>query len=185
MLAVRDPAGHCGVIQPDLPRLKASALLENGSHIAARALEFERRGDDDKAICCWRAIFGPRFPAPPGGCPGEDGEEDGGEGTPASGYDGCDYPAGDEDKSSGDDDVSAPVGARRGDNDTSQDGDPPPTGRSDRGDPTVHPNSGTVGADGSAPPGRGGVRGIGGLVPPPIPRRQEPSHRRPKDEPQG
>jgi hypothetical protein len=83
MLAVRDPAGHCGVIQPGLDRTRASSLLGEAAGIAARAVAWEQKGEHEQAICCWRAIFGEDFPLPPGGCPGwgDGGGGGGGGGT--------------------------------------------------------------------------------------------------------
>ena len=70
MLPVRDPAGYCGEIQPDLDRAKVNGLLREAADIAADAVAWERQEEHHKAICCWRMIFGPEFPVPPGGCPG-------------------------------------------------------------------------------------------------------------------
>ena len=70
MLPVRDPAGYCGEIQPDLDRAKVSGLLREAADIAADAVAWEQQDKHHKAICCWRMIFGPEFPVPPGGCPG-------------------------------------------------------------------------------------------------------------------
>lgn len=70
MLPIRDPAGYCGEIQPDLDRAKASGLLREAADIAAEAVAWEQQDKHHKAICCWRMIFGPEFPVPPGGCPG-------------------------------------------------------------------------------------------------------------------
>jgi hypothetical protein len=70
MLPIRDPAGYCGEIQPDLDRAKVSGLLREAADIAADAVAWEQQDEHHKAICCWRTIFGPEFPVPPGGCPG-------------------------------------------------------------------------------------------------------------------
>jgi hypothetical protein len=84
MVAVKDPAGHCGEIQPDLRRVHVSGLLKEAADIAANAVAWEQQGEEHKAICCWRAVFGDDFPMPPGGCPGSGGgsggDEDGGNG---------------------------------------------------------------------------------------------------------
>lgn len=65
---VEDPAGLCGEIQPDLDRAAASQHFQRAAEAAWRAVEAEERGDTDEAACLWRSIFGPIFPAPPGGC---------------------------------------------------------------------------------------------------------------------
>ena len=82
MSAISDPTGHCGEIQPDLRRARARELLSKARDIAAEAVAWEQQGEYHKAICCWRAIFGPDFPLPPGGCPGSGG---GGGGLPGEG----------------------------------------------------------------------------------------------------
>jgi hypothetical protein len=65
---VEDPAGHCGEIQPDLDREKAAGHFEAASEAAWRAVEAEDEGDTDRAACLWRAVSGPIFPEPSGGC---------------------------------------------------------------------------------------------------------------------
>jgi predicted nucleotidyltransferase len=70
MGGVSDPSGWCGEIQPDLDRHKAYGVLREAADMAARAVEAEQRGDNDTAVCTWRAIFGSEFPTPLGGCPG-------------------------------------------------------------------------------------------------------------------
>lgn len=69
MGGVSDPAGWCGEIQPGLDRTAARAALLEAADVAARAVDAERRGDYDTAVCLWRSVFGPDFPEPPGGCP--------------------------------------------------------------------------------------------------------------------
>jgi hypothetical protein len=69
MGGVFDPAGWCGEIQPGLDRAAARAALLEAADVGARAVDAERRGDHDTAVCLWRSIFGPDFPEPPGGCP--------------------------------------------------------------------------------------------------------------------
>ena len=76
MLPIRDPAGYCGEIQPDLDRAKVSGLLREAADIADDAVAWEQLDNHHKAICCWRMIFGPEFPVPPGGCPGLADEND-------------------------------------------------------------------------------------------------------------
>lgn len=70
MSGVRDPAGWCGEIQPDLDRYAVSAASLEAADIAARTLDAEKRGDYDTAVCLWRSAFGADFPEPPSGCPG-------------------------------------------------------------------------------------------------------------------
>lgn len=65
---VSDPAGLCGVIQPDLDVEVARGALQDASDGAYLALAAERRGDTDAAICQWRKVLGDLFPEPPGGC---------------------------------------------------------------------------------------------------------------------
>lgn len=68
MEPVVDPAGLCGEIQPDLDRSTARAALEEAAGIAWRAVDAAGHGDDERAMCLWREIFGDIFPEPPGGC---------------------------------------------------------------------------------------------------------------------
>jgi hypothetical protein len=82
MLPITDPAGYCGEIQPDLDRATVSDLLREASDIAAVAVAWENQREYHKAICAWRAIFGPDFPEPPGGCPSLGGRRGGLEGGP-------------------------------------------------------------------------------------------------------
>lgn len=70
MNGVRDPANLCGEIQPSLDRAAVAASMAEAADVAARALAAEARGDDDRAVCLWRSIFGPQFPEPFGGCSG-------------------------------------------------------------------------------------------------------------------
>ena len=44
MLPIRDPAGYCGEIQPDLDRAKVSGLLREAADIAADAVAWEQTG---------------------------------------------------------------------------------------------------------------------------------------------
>jgi hypothetical protein len=69
MSGVYDPAGWCGEIQPGLDRAATRAALLEAADVATRAIDAERRGDHDTAVCLWRSVFGPDFPEPPGGCP--------------------------------------------------------------------------------------------------------------------
>jgi Second Messenger Oligonucleotide or Dinucleotide Synthetase domain len=73
LLPVKDPAGLCGEIQPNLDRSAASQHLERAAEAAWRAVEAEERGDTDEAACLWRSIFGPIFPEPEAGCGNGDG----------------------------------------------------------------------------------------------------------------
>lgn len=70
MMPIEDPAGYCGEIQPSLDRVTVSGLLAEAADMAAKAMAWEQAGNQQRAICCWRTIFGPKFPLPPGGCPG-------------------------------------------------------------------------------------------------------------------
>ena len=67
---VRDPAGLCGEIQPDMDRDAASAALQKAARDAASAVEAEARGEGHRAMCLWREVFGTAYPAPIGGCGG-------------------------------------------------------------------------------------------------------------------
>ncbi|MEV4364466.1 nucleotidyltransferase domain-containing protein [Nonomuraea sp. NPDC049625] len=61
-----DPAGHCGLIQPDLDRAGLRTALEAASETATRACEAAANGDTDDALRAWQEIFGSTFPAPEG-----------------------------------------------------------------------------------------------------------------------
>lgn len=70
---VHDPAGKCGEIQPGLNRVALSNALAQSADLARQALDEEAAADErhephTEAICTWRQIFGPTFPAPRGGC---------------------------------------------------------------------------------------------------------------------
>jgi hypothetical protein len=65
---VEDPAGLCGVIQPDLDVSHAKTCLDAAADGAWQALAAERRGDTDEAICLWRSVLGEEFPEPLAGC---------------------------------------------------------------------------------------------------------------------
>ncbi len=65
---VEDPAGLCGVIQPDLDVDQVRDCLQEASDGAYRATAAVRRGDVDGALCEWRGVLGDLFPEPPGGC---------------------------------------------------------------------------------------------------------------------
>ena len=67
MAGVHDPAGLCGEIQPDLDRTAVRARMLEAADLAARAVAAERNGHDDRAVRLWHDVFGPDFPAPPGG----------------------------------------------------------------------------------------------------------------------
>jgi hypothetical protein len=157
MLAVTDPAGHCGVIQPDLDRAQVSSLLGEAGDIAAVAVAWEQQGEHHQAICCWRAVFGEAFPLPPGGCP-DWGGGGGGGGTaePDSG-------------AGGQPNDSRPPGS----------GGDQPFG--DRPSPGHDDGPGCEGGD-SGSGGEGGRTRRGPLIPPPAPPRPG---RRVKDAPQG
>lgn len=65
---VKDPAGECGEIQPDLDRAAEEKLLDEAAHDAWRGVEARERGDTDEAACHWRSVFGNIFPEPESGC---------------------------------------------------------------------------------------------------------------------
>lgn len=65
---IEDPAGLCGEIQPDLDRAAAAAALAAASDAASKAIDVASYGQDQKAMCHWRTVFGSIFPEPPGGC---------------------------------------------------------------------------------------------------------------------
>ncbi|MBL7487465.1 hypothetical protein I6A60_05970 [Frankia sp. AgB1.9] len=73
---VDDPAGKCGEIQPRLKRQELSESLARAAELSRKALDCERDELYEEAICKWGQIFGPKFPAPRGGCAGF-GDEDG------------------------------------------------------------------------------------------------------------
>jgi len=76
---VRDPAGICGEIQPDLDRDAARDLLDEAASHAWKAINAQDAGDTDEAACHWRKVFGENFPEPEGGCPSDgDGDANGG-----------------------------------------------------------------------------------------------------------
>ncbi|MCG5435381.1 nucleotidyltransferase domain-containing protein [Micromonospora foliorum] len=62
--SIEDPAGHCGLIQPDLDKIGLRTALEEASEIATRACEHAAAGDTDDALRAWQEIFGDGFPAP-------------------------------------------------------------------------------------------------------------------------
>jgi hypothetical protein len=61
---IEDPAGHCGLIQPDLDVAGLRAALENAADLATDACAATDRKDTDEAQRLWQRIFGPDFPAP-------------------------------------------------------------------------------------------------------------------------
>jgi|GEM_PF-753696 len=65
---VYDPSGRCGEIQPKPEDGVLSQKLAESADRARRAIQLEREGKHRAAICEWRAIFGPKFPPPAGGC---------------------------------------------------------------------------------------------------------------------
>ena len=67
---VCDPAGLCGEIQPEMDRAVAAAALERAARDATVAVEAAARGEGRRAMCLWREVFGPVYPAPIGGCGG-------------------------------------------------------------------------------------------------------------------
>jgi hypothetical protein len=61
---IADPAGHCGLIQPDLDTVGLRTALEEASETATRACTAAANGDTDGALRAWQEIFGSTFPAP-------------------------------------------------------------------------------------------------------------------------
>ncbi|HEX2050112.1 MAG TPA: nucleotidyltransferase domain-containing protein [Actinomycetota bacterium] len=68
MNPVVDPAGLCGEIQPDLDRDAAREALAKAADSSWRAVDAYGRGEEARAMCLWRDVFGPIFPEPEGGC---------------------------------------------------------------------------------------------------------------------
>jgi hypothetical protein len=162
MLPVEDPAGNCGVIQPDLKCLHVSSLLSEAADIAAKAVAWEEQGEDHRAICSWRAVFGDDFPEPPGGCPGSDG--------------------GGRVEASGESGDARPAGGRIPGGGTGPGPPPGPGGRAPDG-----PGGPGAGHNGGGGPGGGGSGGGNPVAPGTVPPAQYPSnpYRRVKDAPQG
>lgn len=61
---IADPAGKCGLIQPDLDTVGLRTALEAASETATRACAAAANGDTDEALRSWQEIFGTAFPAP-------------------------------------------------------------------------------------------------------------------------
>jgi len=61
---IEDPAGHCGLIQPNLDKIGLRTALEVASEIATRACAHAATGNTDDAVRAWQEIFGEAFPAP-------------------------------------------------------------------------------------------------------------------------
>lgn len=68
--SLSDPAGLSGAIQPDLDVGHARSCLTKAAELAWQAVASEAKGDEDDAVCAWRALFGNEFPEPPSGCNG-------------------------------------------------------------------------------------------------------------------
>ncbi|MFX0577115.1 nucleotidyltransferase [Nocardia nepalensis] len=62
---VSDPAGYCGLIQPDLDVKGLRSGLEEAADKADLACDLAARNDIDGALRVWQELFGPDFPAPP------------------------------------------------------------------------------------------------------------------------
>jgi len=75
---IDDPAGYCGEIQPDLNRDVTREYLDDAASNAWKAVNAQDAGETDRAACLWRRVFGEDFPAPEGGCEGDDDEGEGG-----------------------------------------------------------------------------------------------------------
>jgi hypothetical protein len=61
---VKDPAGHCGDIQPDIDVIVLRSALERARDLAERACAAAADGDTDGAAQIWQELFGEDFPAP-------------------------------------------------------------------------------------------------------------------------
>jgi len=70
---IEDPAGLCGVIQPDLDVERARTLIAAAAKASWAGIAAQEEGDTDRAACQWRTIFGDAFPEPEGGCSNPDG----------------------------------------------------------------------------------------------------------------
>ena len=64
-LGVRDPAGYCGEIQPDLDTAALRDALLDAADLADLACDQAAHNDSDSAQRTWQELFGPDFPAPP------------------------------------------------------------------------------------------------------------------------
>ncbi|GAA3438280.1 SMODS domain-containing nucleotidyltransferase [Kutzneria kofuensis] len=64
-----DPAGYCGLIQPDLDTATLRTALEQARDLAAEAVLAEEKGEDAYAKTLWRKILGSGFPAPAASTP--------------------------------------------------------------------------------------------------------------------
>ncbi|GAA1119124.1 MULTISPECIES: hypothetical protein [Streptomyces] len=62
---VRDPAGLCGEIQPDLDYDGLQTALAEAAELADRACAAAAAGHTDQALRLWQEILGDSFPAPP------------------------------------------------------------------------------------------------------------------------
>jgi hypothetical protein len=63
-----DPAGLCGLIDPNMDVDLARGKLDKAASDAWYAVEAQDAGDTDEAACHWRGVFGDIFPQPDGGC---------------------------------------------------------------------------------------------------------------------
>ncbi|MGJ9372561.1 SMODS domain-containing nucleotidyltransferase [Nesterenkonia sp. CF4.4] len=62
---VRDPAGFCGEIQPNLDLSALQQALSDAGDKSTLAIEASGRGDDIAAQWHWKSVFGEDFPTPP------------------------------------------------------------------------------------------------------------------------
>jgi hypothetical protein len=69
-VAVCDPTGHCGEIQPKLDKQRANEVLLGAADLAWRANAAAARDEIPTARCLWNQVFGDAYPKPPGGCKG-------------------------------------------------------------------------------------------------------------------
>lgn len=61
---IEDPAGHCGLVQPDLDVVGLRDALDEAAEIAAQACAAAADGHTDEALRAWQQILGADFPAP-------------------------------------------------------------------------------------------------------------------------
>jgi hypothetical protein len=62
---ISGPAGHCGLIQPDLDVAGLRDAFDNAAEIATQACAAAANGNTHEARPAWQQIFGAGFPAPP------------------------------------------------------------------------------------------------------------------------
>ncbi len=73
---VDDPAGLCGVVDPDMDVALAKEKLDEAASEAWFAVIAQGDGKTDNALCRWRNVFGDIFPEPECGCASIEAEPD-------------------------------------------------------------------------------------------------------------